>query len=773
MIDSQKSASAPPGPVQLARHLGVFEATMIGVGAMIGAGIFVLTGIASGNAGPGALLAFALNGVVTLFTALSYAELSSAIPEAGGGYSFIKKVMSNVIAFTSGWMLWCAYLVACSLYAKGFGSYLLEFFQRYTPNVSQFLVKLAGHNGSIAFFASAVAVVFIIINIMGTHASGKTENVITLTKIIILGVFIFFGLKQVFSSPQTVQSNFKPFLPLGFSGVIAAMGLTFIAFEGYDLIATISEEVREPRKTIPKAILYSLGITIIIYILVVFVSLGAVTPAENLPVWKLLGKYKEIGIIRAAQSFMPKFGVVLIIGGGLFATLSALNATIMASSRVAFSMGRDWMLPNKLSRIHSIKKTPVMSIVVSGVIFIAAAVILPLETIGVASSLLFLITFSLVNIALIIYRKRSPANPAPFRVPFFPLTPLLGIITSVGITVYQLFTQTLAFGLALGWIAVGLLAYAMLFSKRVRIADVPKIIESPELLTLKRTQKYKILVPLANPERIEPLIHIAGGIARASQGEIISLNVIEMPSITEYEEAEPFLKEAQIVLNKAQKTAFDQNISFSSLTKIARSVAPEIVRVAQENLCQLILMGYKKEKDPLENSLIHYVISHQPCDVAILKSVSPFKRPLKRILIPIGGKEFHDQLKVRLVHCLYGQERPEVTLLTVVPPGCSRIQRRRAEEALKRARNIFHIPEADLVIDENDQIADAVTDRAKECDLLILGMREEPRFRSFFFGTLAQQIAGQVRCPTLLTKAKSRYKSSLKRILRIKPDIIE
>ncbi|MBD3415329.1 MAG: amino acid permease [Candidatus Aminicenantes bacterium] len=773
MSNSQKSASASPGPVQLARHLGVFEATMIGVGAMIGAGIFVLTGMASGNAGPGALLAFGLNGVVTLFTALSYAELSSAIPEAGGGYSFVKKVMPNMIAFTSGWMLWCAYLVACSLYAKGFGSYLMEFFHRYTPQVREFLVNLIGRGGSIALFTSAVAVLFIIINIMGTHASGKAENVITLTKIIILGVFIFFGLKQVFSAPQTVQANFKPFLPLGFSGVIAAMGLTFIAFEGYDLIATISEEVREPRKTIPRAILYSLGITVLIYILVVFVSLGAVAPAENLPVWKLLGKYKEIGIIRAAQSFMPKFGVVLIIGGGLFATLSALNATIMASSRVAFSMGRDWMLPNKLSRIHSIKKTPVMSIVVSGVIFISAAVFLPLEIIGVASSLLFLITFSLVNIALIIYRQRSPAGPSRFKVPLYPIPPLLGILTSVGLALYQLFHQTLAFGLAVGWIAIGVLIYVALFSKRVRIADVPKIIESPELLALKRTRSYKILVPIANPERVEPLIQMAGEIATASKGEILSLNVIEMPSITEYEEAEPFLNEAQIVLNRAQKMAFNQKVNFSSLTKIARSVAPEIVRVAKENECKLILMGYKQEKDPLENSLIHHVVSHQPCDVAILKSDVPFQSPIESMLIPIGGKEIHDSLKVRLIHCLYRQEKPDVTLLTVVPPDCSRIQRRRAEEALKRARKVFDIPKAELLVRENDEVADAVIKQANECDLMILGMRDEPRFKSFFFGTLAQQIAGQVRCPTLLTKAKSKTKSRMKRLLRIKPDVVE
>jgi basic amino acid/polyamine antiporter, APA family len=113
--------------VELSRSLGFFDATMIGVGAMIGAGIFVLAGLAVGRAGPGALLAFGCNGVITLFTALSYAELASSIPEAGGGYAFVKKVLPNWVAFISGWMLWFAYVVACSLYARGFGSYLLEF----------------------------------------------------------------------------------------------------------------------------------------------------------------------------------------------------------------------------------------------------------------------------------------------------------------------------------------------------------------------------------------------------------------------------------------------------------------------------------------------------------------------------------------------------------------------------------------------------------------------------------------------------------------------
>jgi len=422
--------------VQLARHLGLFEAVMIGVGAMIGAGIFVLTGIASGQAGPAALLAFGLNGVVTLFTALSYAELSSAIPEAGGGYSFVKKVMPNPVAFIAGWMLWFAYVVACSLYAKGFGSYFLEFFHRYVPAVTDFLSGMVGHEGSVALLTLLVGILFLAVNIAGTHASGQTENIITLAKIGILAVFIYFGVKAVLTAPEITRANFTPFLPTGAGGVIAAMGLTFIAFEGYDLIATVSEEVKDPKRTIPRAILWSLGITIAIYLLVVFVTLGAVPAEGGVPVWQMLGEFGEMGIVQAADAFMPKFGVVLVLGGGLFATLSALNATVLASSRVAFSMGRDWMLPNRLSRIHSSRRTPVMAITVSGALFLLVAVFLPLETIGTASSLLFLLTFTLVNIAAIIYRRRSEEDEDVFRMPFFPLTPLLGILTCVGIAGY-------------------------------------------------------------------------------------------------------------------------------------------------------------------------------------------------------------------------------------------------------------------------------------------------------------------------------------------------
>jgi amino acid transporter/nucleotide-binding universal stress UspA family protein len=765
----QKASAYRVTSVQLARHLGIFEATMIGVGAMIGAGIFVLTGIAVGIAGPSAVLAFALNGVVTLFTALSYAELASAIPEAGGGYSYIKKVMPNSIAFISGWMLWFAYIVACGLYAKGFGSYFVELFERYLPSMTEYLVDWLGRNASVALFTVGVGILFLAINIIGTHASGKTEDVITLAKIAILAVFIYFGIRQVGKMPAITRENFTPLFPHGFQGILAAMGLTFIAFEGYDLIATVSEEVKEPRRTIPKAILYSLAITVTIYILVVFVCLGAVPSAEGLPTWELLGKYKEIGIIRAAQGFMPKFGVILILGGGLFATLSALNATVLASSRVAFSMGRDWMLPNVLSRVHSIRRTPVMAISMSGLLFLLVAVFLPLEIIGISSSLLFLLTFALVNAALLMYRRRSTSAPS-FRVPLFPLTPILGILTSAGLAFYQLVKNPLALLLAAGWVLTGLLIFLIFFSNRVSIADVPKTIITPELLTLKKAKRYKTLVPLANPDRARPLVELAGRVVCPSQGEVLALTVVDLPGVAGYDESQPFVNEAQLVLSKAHEVAVRQKIPFSSLLKIGRSAAKEIVGVAAEHRCHLILMGYKKDEDPLENSIIHHVISHQPCDIAILKSDNISVDIFKRVLIPIAGREVHDRLKARFIHCLLPGEESQITLMTVIPLESGIVRRQKALQTLERATKLYHLPSAELVVEESSQVAQAIIQRARDHDLLILGMHEEQWLKAFFFGTLAQQVAGQVRCATILTKVRTPRKSVIRSLFKISKD---
>ncbi len=285
---------------------------MIGVGAMIGAGIFVLTGIAAGESGPASILAFALNGAVTLLTAFAYAELAAAIPEAGGGYAFVRRAFPGVVGFTAGWMLWFAYTVACSLYALGFAGYFWEFFLKYMPGIAEGTFGLVGEHGAGLIVTFVIGGLFVRLNARGTQATGMAENVLTVAKLIILAIFIAYGLGAVADAPAgTTATAFNPFFPQGMGGVIVAMGLTFIAFEGYDLIATVAEEIKEPEKNIPRATFIALGITVVMYLLILFVSLAAVQPPGGEPSWQFLGSYGETAIVRAAEGFMPAFGVAV------------------------------------------------------------------------------------------------------------------------------------------------------------------------------------------------------------------------------------------------------------------------------------------------------------------------------------------------------------------------------------------------------------------------------------------------------------------------------
>jgi amino acid transporter len=411
--------------IELSREMGVISATMIGVGAMIGAGIFVLTGIAAGEAGPALLLVFLLNGVVTAFTAMTYAELSSAIPEAGGGYLWVKHSLPGINGFLSGWMSWFAHAVAGSLYALGFGAYFGMLLETYN-------ISLFGFSGDhlTRFLAVAIALVFIYINYMGASETGVIANIIGFMKIAILGVFILSGIYAMYNRPEFF-TNFHPFLPNGYGGVFMAMGLTFIAFEGYEVIAQTAEEVKDPKKNLPRAIFLSMIIVIPIYLLVAFVSIGAMQ--TDIPTWQFLGQHQELGLVEAARQFMP-FGTFLLLLGGVMSTMSALNATTFSSTRVSFAMGRDHNLPGIFKKVHPVKRTPYMALFITGALIIVMALGLPIEDVASASAVMFLLLFLQVNIAVIVIRKKFGSElEYGYKMPLFPLIPVLGHSVNLGL----------------------------------------------------------------------------------------------------------------------------------------------------------------------------------------------------------------------------------------------------------------------------------------------------------------------------------------------------
>ena len=288
--------------IRLARDLTLLDATLIGVGAMIGAGIFVLIGIAAGIAGPALIITFVLNGLIALLTAMSYAELGACYHNAGGGYLWIKESLPKVYGFLSGWMDWFGHSVACSLYALGFGAYFGFVLNEWNVTLPDW-----GFFSPQKMLAVGAAILFGYVNFRGARETGKIGNLVTMAKIFILLLFVGFGLEVMFRDGSW-QTALRPFFPNGVGGVFKAMGLTFIAFQGFEIIAQSSEEIKNPKRNIPLAIFFSLLIVVPIYLLVAFVAIGTVETPEGMAPWDVLAREKEVALVGVARSFFIGWG---------------------------------------------------------------------------------------------------------------------------------------------------------------------------------------------------------------------------------------------------------------------------------------------------------------------------------------------------------------------------------------------------------------------------------------------------------------------------------
>ncbi|MFW9903917.1 MAG: APC family permease [Candidatus Thorarchaeota archaeon] len=457
----------------LSRDITVTQATMTGVGAMIGAGIFVLTGIAAGIAGPGLLVAFAFNGVIATLIAMVYAELGSAIPEAGGGYIWAQVGLGERQGFLSGWMSWFAAAVAGSLYALGFAAYFIAL-------LGNLGVDFPSEN--LIFIEKIIAIVaiilFLIINQFGSSVMGKAEIWISGIKVLVLAFFILTGIIIITLNPALPATNFSDFFPRGFFSIFAAMGLTFIAFEGYEVICQAGEEIYDPKTSIPKSVMLSLLIVIPIYLLVGVVSLGAFS-VEDQATWEFLGENKELGVLIAAQQMLPGLGLVVILFGGIVSTLSALNAVIFSSTRVAYALARNGSLPPQLATISSKTHTPVNSIYITGLIVILMAIFIPIEAVATSAALMFMILFGQVMIAAILIRKKVRVSKEKldfgYKTPLFPLIPVLGGIALLIIFSFTLILHLVSFLTTLVWLLLGVAVYEGYARKRIPLKVPSKL----------------------------------------------------------------------------------------------------------------------------------------------------------------------------------------------------------------------------------------------------------------------------------------------------------
>jgi APA family basic amino acid/polyamine antiporter len=583
--DSERPPAEHPHQHQLVRTLSLMDIIMVGIAGMIGGAIFVLTGPAIGLAGSAVILAFVINAIITLFTAMAYAELGSAMPEAGGGYLWIREGLPRPNAFISGWMAWFAHIIAGSLYAVGFGAFMHYLLG---PNVAGILSDqpLLGVFPFDKMIAVGSIIAFTYINIKGTSETGKTGSVVTIVQLGTIFALIGAGIWSIHNNPNWT-ANFDNFMPTGIAGLVAAMGLTFIAFEGYEIIVQTGEEVKNPKRNIPRAIFISLAIVVTLYCLVALVSIGAISP-EGIAAWRFIGQGGELGIMKAAEIFLP-YGTLVVLGGGMISTLAALNATTFSSARVAFAMGRHYNLPHKLSSIHPVNRTPHVAIIISAVIMSFMAYALPLADIAVAAGVIFLLLFTQVNIAVITIRRiYGDKLSYGFKTPFFPVIPIAGIFLNLGLALYLLVTEPLSWGITILWILVGFLLYRMYTFKQEIQHYAPIVTSEGDL----KRQDYRILIPYT-PENPDRLLKYAIRIAKETAGEINILRVITVPHQTPLSAGVAFADTAKRSFDPLEKILDEENIPSHYLVRVSHDATEAILATIEEQRIDLLVTEFE------------------------------------------------------------------------------------------------------------------------------------------------------------------------------------
>ena len=784
----QSTDSSVPVSTELSRNLGLLEVAMIGIGAMIGAGVFALTGFAAGLAGPALMIAFLLNGIIAALTAMSYAELGASFPEAGGAYSWVSEALPSPYGFYTGWANWFAQAVACALYAVTFGTFFIALITQYSSLTEDFV--LFGFLTPIIAekaFAAIVVGLFAYINYRGAEETGAAGIIVTSIKIVILAVFVVFGVIATFDNPNW-SSNFvssPSFAPNGIPGILGAMGFVYVAFEGYDIIVQSGEEIKDPGRNIPRAIFYSLLVAIPIYILVAFSAIGGIDVTQNLldlagvqgnpasvPTWEILGDLGELGIIRAASQFVP-FGFLLLIIAGLAATVSALNATLFASSRIAFSMSRDHLLPSGLSEISSETRSPYQSIAVSAVLIALMAVALPIESVASSSSIMFILLFSMVNVAAIAMRRNRPDLERPFKIPYMPTIPILGIVFQLVLAPFLLVEQGLNIGFGessqgfialvtmIIWFVIGIGVYQGYSSKREaqKLEDETPTVVSEQA---KEVRESQLVVPIANPESIEQLLDTAIDIARDRDAELHIVNVVTVPPQTPLDEGRQYVDDHQEIINQALKIADDAGIPAHGTIRIGHDPSEAILNTVEQHDSEGILMGWsgpQRRRDAVLGSNIDRVATEADCDVLVQRIGSD--DDIESILLPTAGGP-HAEYAAEIAGAIGRSHEIPVELVYVLDPEADEDDRSRANDVLNSAvESIGEYDQVNQNIITGDSIVSALVAETEEHDLTIIGSTREGLLQQLIFGTIPEELARRAEGTVIMAKRNLPFTSLL------------
>ncbi|WP_440990054.1 amino acid permease [Haloarchaeobius baliensis] len=738
---------------ELAKDLGLVSAITIGIGTMIGAGIFVLPGVAAQEAGPIVVVSFVVGGIIAVVNALSVSELGTAMPKAGGGYYYINRALGPLFGSVAGMGDWLGLAFASAFYCIGFGQYLAVFVGLPTiPGLNQIQVG-----------ALVAGLVFVGVNYAGAKETGGIQTVIVSLLLLVLTGFAVAGF---LSFDYGTLAGSGGLTPKGADAVLPGTALVFVSFLGYAKIATVAEELKNPGRNLPIAIVGSVLVVTVVYAILVSLMLGVVP-------WPELSQdapIEQAARVAFPQSIGPVTGVAagaaaVMTLGALLATASSANASILASARINFAMGRDRIVTNWLNEIHPTYLTPYRSILLTGV-FIAvfiAALGQDIEVLAKAASVLHLVVYALMNVALIVFRETDPDYDPAFTVPLYPLTPIAGAVLSLGLVAFMDWTEILISGAFVAFAVVWYVAYARrnepdtgLLTRYIRRSEdsMPgAVVDAANSVAPDSADGPTVMVALANPRTETPLVTLGAALAGQKGGRVLATHVVRVPDQTALaaarEQRAELDRTSDRLLASAREDAARLDVPIETKTILSHRAVEEVIDAAREHGADTLVMGYGGARfaggraEGVADELFHDL----PCDVLVFDGED---LDTGDVLVPTAGGDSSD-LSAEVAAVLRDRLGSTVSLLHVVGD----------ESAADEGRTFLTewgadhgLGDADTIVEVGD-VESVIASYAPAYDLVIVGATERGLLSRVLSGSLTFETISELDVPVLLAERPS------------------
>ncbi len=722
-------------PLNFERTMGLFGATTIGVGALMGAGVYVLIGAAAGVAGSSVILTYLITGILAFATTLMFAELGRIIPRSGGGYTYSYNILGSIGGFTTGWFLALGSIFACGLYAIGFAEYAVSITG---INVPGYVTK---------FVAVGITLLLAALNVF---SSGKKK--INLQNWIIWGNVGILLLLIVFSAFHANTQNLHPFYPKGLSGTFTAISLIYISFFGYQLIANNADEIKEPEKTVPRAMKLSMFISIGINVLI------AVAAVMTVP-WKELAASHAPLVLVADKSFGGR-GWLLISLGGIMASLGALSSTMISQSRQIYEMGKDRFFPDFLGKLNVKTKQPKTALLI-GAAFVSL-ILLSADLTFIAKAANFCLLVSLLPVSLAlrkIYRKNPDMKP---RAKWKNLLPEVTLVINLGLLL-TLGVVSLAFGQQL--LVVGAAVYFFYSRKREKRRREGLNIVLEEEKGFSFFSRNTLLVPMSNPETQKALLMLSNTLMAKQGGNIIVLAVKDVPKGKDFYEALSGAHESLEVIKRGMELAKLNNIKMTPVIRAAHNVARGIVQAGESENSNLIIMGFPRRKTPGKPSILSQVMKMSVTDIVVLNlktSVGKFN-PRKIALYVKSSVDLN--LMLNCATAVAEKRDARIVLLKFLPVKYSKRQKQRADKLIVEAIENFNSSALyDISLIPTDHPKEELLKYSTKVDLLIISAERGVKTAKSIEESDSFRISEQADCSVLMVKSVSKMKKLVSKL---------